>query len=283
MLVNSKELLAQASLNHYAIGAFNISNLETAQAVITAAHQTNSPVILQASQSAIKYAGLKPLVAMVKALTQDSELPFVLHLDHGPDSQLAMACIDAGFTSVMIDSSSEPWEKNIAITQEVVAYAHPKGVTVEAEIGQIGGVEDNVSVDAAHALYTDPQQAADFVAATQVDSLAIAIGTAHGLYQGEPKLDFQRLSDIQTMIPRTPLVLHGSSGVPADLLKKAISLGIAKINIDTDLRLAFVNQLRQELAVNPDSFDPRKLLAPARDAFAHKVIEKINIFGSSRS
>ncbi len=283
MLVNSKELLTQASLNHYAIGAFNISNLETAQAVITAAHQTNSPVILQASQSAIKYAGLKPLVAMVKALTQDSELPFVLHLDHGPDAQLAIACIDTGFTSVMIDSSGEPWERNIAITQEVVAYAHSRGVTVEAEIGQVGGVEDNVNVDAAHALYTDPQQAADFVAATQLDSLAIAIGTAHGLYQGEPKLDFQRLSDIQAIIPQTPLVLHGSSGVPADLLKKAISLGIAKINIDTDLRLAFVNQLRQELATNPDSFDPRKLLAPARDAFSHKVIEKIKIFGSSRS
>lgn len=280
MLVNSNQLLAAASHQGYAIGHFNINNLETIQAILTAAHEKHAPVILGVSKSAIKYAGLPQLVALVRSLTDHTELPVVLHLDHGPSVELAHECIDAGFTSVMIDASALAYDANVATTQEVVAYARPKNVSVEAEIGALAGVEDNVSVTEAQAHYTTVAEAERFVADTQVDSLAIAIGTAHGVYRGEPKLDFDRLADIHAALPGAPLVLHGSSGVPEESLRQAIARGIAKVNIDTDLRQAFLHTIQAKMAAEPESVDLRAILGAGRDAICEVVKTKIEIFGS---
>lgn len=280
MLVTGKELLQDAHKNNYAVGAFNVNNMEIVQAIIEAAEETNSPVILQASQGGLNYAGIEYIAALGKVAARNAKVPVALHLDHGTDFDQVMLCIRHGFTSVMIDGSRFEFEENIAITRKVVEVAHAVGVSVEAELGKIGGTEDNVTVDEREATFTDPEEAKKFVEETNVDSLAIAVGTAHGLYKGEPKLDFDRIKAIKEII-NIPLVLHGSSGVPDESIKKAVSLGINKINIDTDLRVAFTNAIKDFLEKNPDNIDPRKILGPAREAMKEAVVEKMNLFGSA--
>ncbi len=280
MLVTGKEILEDAHKNNYAVGAFNVNNMEIVQAIIEAAEETNSPVILQASQGGLNYAGIEYIAALGKVAARNAKVPVALHLDHGTDFDQVMLCIRHGFTSVMIDGSRFEFEENIAITRKVVEVAHAVGVSVEAELGKIGGTEDNVTVDEREATFTDPEEAKKFVEETNVDSLAIAVGTAHGLYKGEPKLDFDRIKAIKEII-NIPLVLHGSSGVPDESIKKAVSLGINKINIDTDLRVAFTNAIKDFLEKNPDNIDPRKILGPAREAMKEAVVEKMNLFGSA--
>ena len=283
MLTNSTEFLLAANHGQYAIGHFNINNLETAQGIVAAACAANTPVILGVSKSAITYAGLDNLVAFVKTIAEQVSIPVALHLDHGPNVDLALQCIDAGFTSVMIDTSHLPFAENVAATKQVVDYARPRGVSVEAEIGQLSGIEDNINVSQEQAHYTSVEDAVNFVNATAIDSLAIAIGTAHGIYQGQPQIDFERLSQIHAALPNTPLVLHGSSGVSAASLQDAIRRGISKINIDTDLRLAFLNDLRKTLTENQQTADFRGVLGSARSALQAATSEKIAIFNSAKS
>ena len=290
----------------FVIGAFNVNNMEIIQGIVDAAAETNSPVILQASASAIKYAGINYLMKMVEAATEVyPNLPIALHLDHGPDFETCKMCIDAGFTSVMIDGSKYDFEENVRITKEVVDYAHSKGVVVEAELGKLAGIEDEVNVDSKDAMYTDPAQAEEFVKRTNCDSLAIAIGTSHGAYKfkGEAKLRFDILKEIKERIPNTPIVLHGASsviqdlvsmcneyggdiqgskGVPDEILREASSSGVSKINVDTDLRLAMTAGIRKVFAEDKSAFDPRKYLTPARDLIKETVKHKIvNVFGSN--
>jgi fructose-bisphosphate aldolase class II len=250
------------------------------QAIVAAAEAENSPVIIQASQGAIKYAGIDYIAALSHQAAKNAKVPVALHLDHGTSIEQVMACIRHGFTSVMIDGSKYPFAENVAITKKVVELAHAVGVSVEAELGKIGGTEDDISVDERDAFFTDPEEAREFVAQTGVDSLAVAIGTAHGRYKGVPKLDFERLAKIRELV-HIPLVLHGSSGVPDEDIKKAISLGVAKVNIDTNIREAFVGKMREVLEKNPDEIDPRKILGPAREAAIEIIREKIRVFGSS--
>ncbi|MEG0157355.1 MAG: class II fructose-1,6-bisphosphate aldolase, partial [Anaerovoracaceae bacterium] len=286
-LITSKEMFAKALTGDYAIGAFNVNNMEIIQGIVEAAQIENSPLILQVSAGARKYAKPAYLTKLVEAAIIDTGVDICLHLDHGEDFEICKKCIDDGFTSVMIDGSKHPFEENIRITKEVVDYAHSKGVVVEAELGKLAGVEDDVKVDARSATFTDPAEAAEFVARTGVDSLAIAIGTSHGAYKfkGEPYLDFQRLKEIHQLIPDTPLVLHGAStvlpefvqkcneyggdipgaqGVPEEMITEAVKYGVCKVNIDTDLRLAMTAEVRKHLVEHPDDFDPRKYLGPAR-------------------
>lgn len=304
-LVTSKTLFQKAYENKYAIGAFNVNNMEIIQGIVSAAKGENAPLILQVSAGARKYASPIYLRKLVEAAVEDSNLPIVLHLDHGEDFEICKQCIDDGFTSVMIDASHHPFEENIAITKKVVEYAHSKGVVVEAELGRLAGIEDNINVSEQDAIYTNPEQAAEFIVKTGVDSLAIAIGTSHGAYKfkGEPKLDFERLKAIAMLIPNFPLVLHGASsvlpefvdlcnkyggdipgaqGVPEEMIHKATQLGVCKVNIDTDLRLAMTAAVRRELHNDPKNFDPRKFLAPARTAIEDMVRHKIvNVLGSN--
>ncbi|SHM27374.1 fructose-bisphosphate aldolase [Caldanaerovirga acetigignens] len=304
-LVTSKEMFKKAYEGGYAIGAFNVNNMEIIQGIVEAAKEERAPLILQVSAGARKYAKPVYLKKLVEAAAQDSGLPIVLHLDHGEDFEICKACIDDGFTSVMIDGSRLPFEENIALTKRVVEYAHERGVMVEGELGRLAGVEDNVKVNEREATFTDPDQAVEFVERTGVDSLAIAIGTSHGAYKfkGEPYLDFERLKKITEKLPGFPLVLHGASsvlsdyvemcnkyggdipgakGVPEEMLRKAATMGICKINIDTDLRLAVTAVLRKYLAENPAEFDPRKYLGEARNAVKKVVQHKIrNVLGCS--
>lgn len=304
-LVTTKNMFEKSMKEGFAIGAFNVNNMEFIQGIVDAAAEENSPVILQVSSSAIKYARMKYLIKMVEAATEETNIPIVLHLDHGPDFETCKQCIDAGFTSVMIDGSKYDFEENVAITKQVVEYAHSKGVVVEAELGKLAGIEDDVNVSADDAMYTDPDQAKEFVERTGCDSLAIAIGTSHGAYKfkGEAKLRFDILEKIKEKIPNTPIVLHGAStvipelvetcnkfggdipgakGVPNDILKEAGRLGVSKINVDTDLRLAMTANVRKVFAEKPSEFDPRKYLGPARDAIKETVQFKIkNVFCSS--
>lgn len=306
-LVTSKELFKKAQVGGYAIGAFNVNNMEIIQGIVDAAKEENSGLILQVSAGARKYANSIYLRKLVEAAIEDTGLDIVLHLDHGDSFDICKKCIDDGFTSVMIDASHYPLEENIRITKQVVDYAHARGVVVEAELGKLAGVEDAVSVAKEDATYTDPDEAVEFVERTGIDSLAIAIGTSHGAFKfvGEPKLDFKRLQTIGNMLPNTPLVLHGAStvlpefvalcnkyggdipgaqGVPEDMLRRAAGMNVAKINIDTDLRLAMTAAIRQFLAENPSEFDPRKYLGPAREAIKQMVKHKIkNVLGSSGS
>ena len=306
-LVTSKEMFRKAQAGGYAIGAFNVNNMEIIQGIIEAAKEENSALILQVSAGARKYANSIYLKKLVEAAVEDSGLDIVLHLDHGEDFDIVKKCIDDGFTSVMIDASHHPFEENIRLTREVVEYAHARGVVVEAELGRLAGVEDAISVSKEDATYTDPDQAVEFVERTGIDSLAIAIGTSHGAYKfkGEPKLDYDRLEIIGKKLPNTPLVLHGAStvlpefvalcnkyggnipgaqGVPEDMLRRAAGMNVAKINIDTDLRLAMTAAIRQFMAENPSEFDPRKYLGPARSAIKGMVKHKIkNVLGSSGS
>ncbi len=304
-LITSKQMFEKAISSNYAIGAFNVNNMEIIQGIVEAAKEENSPLILQVSAGARKYAKPIYLVKLVEAAMDDSGLDIVLHLDHGEDFEICKKCVDDGFTSVMIDGSKHSFNENIELTKRVVDYAHSKGVVVEAELGKLAGVEDDVNVNAKDATYTDPDQAAEFVEKTGVDSLAIAIGTSHGAYKfkGEPKLDFQRLKKISELMPDTPLVLHGAStvlpqfvemcnkyggkipgaqGVPEEMLREAAKYNICKINIDTDLRLAMTASIRNNFAENPSEFDPRKYLGPARSAIKEMVQHKIKtVLGSS--
>lgn len=304
-LVTTKEMFEKSMKEGYAIGAFNVNNMEIIQAIVDAASKENSPVILQASSSAIKYARPNYLMKMVEAAVEETNIPIALHLDHGPDFETCKACIDAGFTSVMIDGSKYDFEENVALTKKVVDYAHERGVVVEAELGKLAGVEDEVNVSANDAMYTDPMQAKEFVERTGCDSLAIAIGTSHGAYKfkGEAKLRFDILAKIKELIPNTPIVLHGAStvipelvemcneyggnipgakGVPDEMLNQASKSGVSKINVDTDLRLAMTGAIRKVFAEDPSAFDPRKYLTPARDLIEQTVAHKIkDVFCSS--
>lgn len=279
MLVTGKEILEHAHRYNYAVGAFNVNNMEIVQAIVEAAEETNSPVILQASQGGLKYAGVEYIAELGKLAARLAKVPVALHLDHGTDFDQVMLCIRHGFSSVMIDGSKHEFKENIEITRKVIEVAHAVGVSVEAELGKIGGTEDNITVDEREATFTDPEEAKIFVDETNVDSLAIAVGTAHGVYKGEPKLDFERIKTIKELI-NIPLVLHGSSGVPAESIKKAVASGINKINIDTDLRIAFTQAVRDFLNANPNNIDPRKMLLPGKEAMKAVIKEKMELFGS---
>ncbi|MDD4767045.1 MAG: class II fructose-1,6-bisphosphate aldolase [Desulfotomaculaceae bacterium] len=273
-------MLKNAEADGYAVGAFNCNNMEIVQAIVAAAEAENSPVIMQASQGAIKYAGLDYIVAMAKLAAEGTNVPVALHLDHGTSYEQAIQCIHAGFSSVMIDGSKLPLAENIKLTRRVLDVARAVGVSVEAELGKIGGAEDDITVSERDALLTDPEEVATFVRETGVDSLAVAIGTAHGQYKGIPELDFPRLKKIKSMV-NIPIVLHGSSGVPDDAIREAIRLGVRKVNIDTNIREAFTQAARRVLDANPNEIDPRKMLGPAREAAIEVIREKMRIFGSS--
>ena len=305
-LVTTKEMFKKAYEGGYAIGAFNVNNMEIVQGITRAAKKLNAPVILQCSAGARKYASHGYLVAMVKAAAEETGLPIALHLDHAPNFETCKDCIDGGFTSVMIDGSSLPFEENIAVTKKVVEYAHAHGVVVEGELGTLAGVEDDVQVDADDAFYTSPEEAYEFVKATGVDSLAIAIGTSHGAYKFKPgqnpELRFDILNEVSEKLPGFPIVLHGASsvnqdhikiinefggqmpdaiGIPEDMLRKASSLAVCKINVDSDIRIAMTAALRKHLSENPTQFDPRQYLTPARDLIQEVVEHKIkDVFGS---
>lgn len=278
MLVSGREILQAARNGGYAVGAFNLNNMEILQAIVEAAEEERSPVIIQASQGALKYAGIEYIAGLARIAAEKATVPVALNLDHGTSFSQVVQCIRHGFTAVMIDGSKYPFEENIAITQKVIEIAHPCGVSVEAELGKIGGTEDDITVSDAEAAFTDPQEAAEFVERTKVDALAIAIGTAHGVYKGEPKLDFARLEKIRNAVD-IPLVLHGASGVPEDAIRKAVPLGICKINIDTELRQAFTKGVQQVVLNNPKEYDPRKLLGPAREEMKQVVKAKMRLFG----
>ena len=307
-LVNSKEMFKQAYEGGYAIGAFNVNNMEIVQGITEAAKEQKAPLILQVSAGARKYANHTYLMKLVEAAIIETDLPIVLHLDHGDSFELCKSCIDGGFTSVMIDGSHLSFEDNIALTKKVVDYAHPRNVTVEGELGRLAGVEDEVNVSAADASYTRPEEVEEFVKRTGVDSLAIAIGTSHGAFKfkGEAKLRFDILEEVGKRLPGFPIVLHGASsvvpeyvelinkyggtmagakGVPEDMLRKAASMAVCKINIDSDLRLAMTAKIRESLSLEPGNFDPRKYLAPARGAIKeiveHKIVEVLGCNGKA--
>lgn len=279
-LVSVTELLLKAEAGGYAVGAFNANNMEIVQAIALAALRERSPVIMQASQGAISYAGLEYITGLVKLAAEEYDVPIALHLDHGTDFDQVVKCIRSGFSSVMYDGSKHSLEDNIAMTNKVLDIARPIGVSVEAELGKIGGTEDDVHVEDKDALYTDPEEARYFVEKTGVESLAIAIGTAHGQYKGEPKLDLPRLEKIKSLV-NIPIVLHGSSGVPDEAIRAAIERGVRKVNIDTNIREAFVWKMREVMAAQPEEIDPRKILGPAREAAVDIIRAKIQVFGSS--
>lgn len=305
MLVTTKEMFKKSINEKFAIGAFNINNMEFVQAIMDAAALEKSPVILQTSSSAIKYARVPYLKKMIEAGLEEHDIPVALHLDHGPDFETCKMCIDGGYTSVMFDGSKYDFEKNIELTKQVVDYAHEHGVVVEAELGKLAGIEDDVNVSANDAMYTDPAQAQEFVEKTGCDSLAIAIGTSHGAYKfkGEAKLRFDILEKVKELLPNTPIVLHGAStvipeyvemcnkfggnmpgakGVPDEMLHEASKRGVSKINVDTDLRLAMTAAIRKVFVESPEQFDPRKYLGPGRDLIEETVRHKIkDVFGSS--
>lgn len=280
MLVTGKEILDHAHKNGYAVGAFNFVNMEMLQAILAAAEEEKAPVFVQTSEGALAYAGVGMLSAMVHQLASEVSVPVALHLDHGGSFEVAVKCIRNGWSSVMIDGSHHPLEGNIEVSRKVVEVAHASGVSVEAELGRLGGIEDNICVDEKDAMYTNPAEAKQFVTESGVDYLAIAIGTAHGKYKGIPKLDFDRLNTIKQDL-NMPLVLHGASGVDEESIKKAVSLGINKINIDTELRCAYTDRLRACLAEDTEVYDLRKYIKPAREDVKAKVIEKIRLFGSN--
>ncbi len=302
MLVTNKELLDAARQGGYAVGAFNINNMEFIQAILSSAAELQSPVIIAVSEGAIKYAGFDTLVSLVRIETEGRNIPVSLHLDHGKDMGVIERCIEGGFTSVMIDGSHLPFDENIAVTREVVEKAAPAGVSVEGELGRLAGIEDNVSVSEQDALFTDPDEAKVFVEKTGIDSLAIAVGTSHGAYKfkGEPRLALDRISAIAELVD-VPLVLHGASGVnqehvelansfgaeiagargvPDEAITEAVKLGISKVNIETDMRIAFTAYLRKSLEEKKENIDPRKYLGAAREAVGGVVRSKIKLFGS---
>ncbi len=299
-LVNTKEMFKKAYEGGYAIGAFNVNNMEIIQGITEAGKELNAPMILQVSAGARKYANHTYLVKLVEAAVEETGLPIALHLDHGDSFELCKSCIDGGFTSVMIDGSHLDYEENVALTKKVVDYAHARGVTVEGELGQLAGIEDDVNVSAEDASFTDPDQVEDFVTRTGVDSLAIAIGTSHGAYKFKPgqnpQLRFDILEEVSKRLPGFPIVLHGASsvvpefvemvntyggkmpdaiGIPEDMLRKAATMAVCKINIDSDLRLAMTGAIRKHFAEQPDHFDPRQYLGDGRTAIKGMVAHKI--------
>lgn len=306
-LVTTTEMFQKAYAGGYAIGAFNVNNMEIIQGITEAAKEVNSPVILQVSAGARKYAKHNYLIKLVEAALLETDLPIALHLDHGEDFEICKACIDGGFTSVMIDGSSHSFEDNIALTKRVVEYAHDKGVVVEGELGKLAGIEDDVNVSAEDATYTRPEEVEEFVSRTGVDSLAIAIGTSHGAFKFKPgqkaELRFDILEEIEKILPNFPIVLHGASsvspeyvdiikrnggilddavGIPEEMLRKSASMAVCKINIDSDLRLAFTAGVREHMAGNPAHFDPRQYLTAGRDYIKELVKHKlVNVLGSN--
>ena len=309
-LVTSKEMFEKAYKGGYAIGAFNVNNMEIIQGITGAASKLNAPVILQVSKGARAYANRTYLMKLVEAAVIETGLPICLHLDHGDSFELCKSCIDDCFTSVMIDASSKPFAENIALTRQVVEYAHDHGVVVEAELGTLAGIEDEVNVSAEDSSYTRPEEVQEFVDKTGCDSLAIAIGTSHGAYKfkpgTKPQLRFDVLEEVEKKLPGFPIVLHGSSsvpqefvakinqyggnmpgaiGVPEDQLRKAASMAVCKINIDSDLRLAMTASIREYMALHPDHFDPRQYLKPARQAIedmvAHKIVDVLGCDGKA--
>ena len=309
-LITSKEMFKKAYEGGYAIGAFNVNNMEIVQGITEAAKEVNAPLILQVSAGARKYAKHVYLMKLIEAAIEDTGLPICVHLDHGDSFETCKSCIDGGFTSVMIDGSHHPFDKNIEETKRVVEYAHERGVVVEAELGRLAGVEDDINVNAEDASYTRPDQVEEFVARTGVDSLAIAIGTSHGAYKfkGEAKLRFDILEEIQNRLPGYPIVLHGASsvvpeyvelinkyggempgakGVPEHMLRKAAEMAVCKINIDSDLRLAMTAAIREQFALKPENFDPRKYLGPGRDYIRdivkHKLVSVLGCNGTADS
>lgn len=277
-LVTTNEMLKKAQERHYAVGAFNVENMEMVMAVLKAAEEMNSPVIMQTTPSTVKYAGLDYYLAMVRAAAERTTVPVAMHLDHGNSFDLAMQALRTGYTSIMIDGSHESFEDNIALTRRVTDACAPSGISVEAELGKVGGKEDDLVADH-DSPYTDPQQAKEFAERTNVTSLAVAIGTAHGFYKGTPKLDFERLSAIREVVS-IPLVLHGASGVPDDAVRESIKRGICKVNFATELRVAFSNGVKKYLAENPDAFDPKKYSAVGMEYVTELVKEKISVCGS---
>ena len=304
-LVTTKNMFEKSINEKFTVGAFNINNMEFVQGIMDAAAEENSPVILQTSSSAIKYARIPYLKKMIEAGLEEHDIPVALHLDHGPDFETCKLCVDNGYTSVMFDGSKYDFEKNIELTKQVVEYAHEHGVVVEAELGKLAGVEDDVNVSSNDAMYTDPDQALEFVQRTGCDSLAIAIGTSHGAYKfkGEARLRFDILEKVKELMPDVPIVLHGAStvipeyvemcnkyggnmpgakGVPDEMLHEASKRGVSKINVDTDLRLAMTAAIRQVFVETPEQFDPRKYLGPGREFIKETVKHKIrDVFGSS--
>ncbi len=277
-LVTTKELMLKAQEGGYAIGAFNVENMEMVQAVIAAAEEMRSPVIMQTTPSTVKYADLDYFYANAKVAAQKASVPAAIHLDHGSSFELAMKALRAGYTSIMIDGSHGTFEENIAVSKAVADACHPSGVPVEAELGKVGGKEDDLDGGEGNP-YTDPEQARIFVEATGVDSLAVAIGTAHGVYKGIPKLDVDRLSEIRKVVS-IPLVLHGTSGVPDETVQECIRRGICKVNYATDLRIAFTKGVKAVLDANPDTIDPKKYGASGREEVKQYVIGKIKVCGS---
>ena len=309
-LVTTKDMFRKAYEGGYAIGAFNVNNMEIVQGITMAANELRAPLILQVSKGARAYASHTYLMKLVEAAVAETGLPIALHLDHGDSFELCKSCIDGGFTSVMIDASSKPFEENIAITKQVVEYAHDHGVVVEAELGTLAGIEDEVKVEEGHASYTRPEEVQEFVERTGCDSLAIAIGTSHGAYKfkpgTKPQLRFDVLEAVEKNLPGFPIVLHGASsvpqnfveeinkyggnmpgaiGVPEDQLRQAAKSAVCKINIDSDLRLAMTATIRKFFAEHPDKFDPREYLKPAREAIkqmvAHKIVDVLGCDGKA--
>ena len=309
-LVTTTEMFRKAYEGGYAVGAFNVNNMEIVQGITEAAKKLNAPVILQVSKGARAYANHTYLVKLVEAAEKETGLPIALHLDHGPDFETCKSCIDGGFTSVMIDGSSLPYEENVAVTKRVVEYAHAHGVVVEGELGTLAGVEDDVVVEAGNESYTNPDQVEDFVKRTGVDSLAIAIGTSHGAYKfkpgQKPQLRFDILEEVSKRLPGFPIVLHGASsvpqefvrkinehggkmpdaiGIPEEMLRKAATMAVCKINIDSDLRLAMTAAIREHFDEHPDHFDPRQYLKPARTAIeamvSHKIVDVLGCDGKA--
>lgn len=310
-LVTTKEMFEKAYAGGYAIGAFNVNNMEIVQAITEAAKEENAPIILQASSGARKYAKHNYLIKMVEAAIMETDIPIALHLDHGDDFEICKSCIDGGFSSVMIDGSSRSFEDNIALTKKVVEYAHAHGCTVEGELGKLAGVEDDVNVSAEDASYTRPEEVEEFVSRTGVDSLAIAIGTSHGAFKfkpgQEPQLRFDILEEVAKRLPNFPIVLHGASsvnqdfvniikqtggklddaiGIPEEMLRQAASMAVCKINIDSDLRLAFTAGIREHLINNPSHFDPRQYLTPGKEnvkaLVKHKIVNVLGCAGAAK-
>ena len=300
--VTTREMFAKAYHGGYAIGAFNVNNMEIIQGIVEAAEEEKAPIILQISKGAREYARHEFLMKLIEAALEISQIPIAVHLDHGDSFELCKACIDGGFTSVMIDGSHLPFDENIALVKKVVDYAHPRGVPVEAELGRLAGIEEHVSVSDRDAIYTNPMEAKEFVERTGCDSLAVAIGTSHGAYKFKtaPLLDFERLNEIEKALPGFPLVLHGASsvlpeyvemcnkyggklpgaqGVPEEMIQRAVRGAVCKVNIDTDLRLAMTAVIRREFAESPANFDPRKYLTPARKALKEMVRHKLHVLG----
>ncbi len=275
--VTSEQMMAAADRNGYAIGAFNVENMEMVMAVVRAAEELHAPAILQTTPSTVKYAGLPLYYANVKAAAERAGVPIALHLDHGSSFELAMQALRTGYTSIMIDGSKEQFEDNIAVTKRVADACRPSGIPVEAELGKVGGKEDDL--DCNDPGYTDPDDAVRFVAETGITSLAVAIGTAHGIYKGEPKLDMERLSEIRSRVS-IPLVLHGASGVPDEAVRECIRRGISKVNFATELRIAYSNGVKEFLQANPSAFDPKKYGAVAMEHVTALVKEKILVCGS---